>query len=169
MPARKRKAPAEPGPTPLRFCLHPRAGRHGEGRLVIMVSKKTNNPRTQVAYFFFARLVVRFVLLARAVLAITAFFAVRLRAVFLPARLRAGFFEAFRAVLRAVLRAVAVFALADLRVLFLAAFLAGFLAAFLVAMVRLSSSSVGSGCPVNACRNASHKRSLFVACRRLDT
>jgi hypothetical protein len=62
-------------------------------------------------------------------------------------------------------------AFADLRaVVFLAAFLAGFLfAAFLVAIVRLSSSSVGSGCPVNACRNASHKRSLFVACRRLDT
>ena len=116
--------------------------------------------------YFFARLV----LLAREVLAITAFLAVRLRAVFLVARLRAGFFATFLAalravVLRAVLRAVEVLAFADLR----AAFLAGFFAAFFVAMVRLSSSSVGSGCPVNACRNASHKRSLFVACRRLDT
>src|SRR5690242_14323741 len=116
--------------------------------------------------YFFARLV----LLAREVLAITAFLAVRLRAVFLVARLRAGFFATFlvalrAVVLRAVLRAVEVLAFADLR----AAFLAGFFAAFFVAMVRLSSSSVGSGCPVNACRNASHKRSLFVACRRLDT
>src|SRR3546814_10865202 len=53
-----------------------------------------------------------------------------------------------------------------------AAFLAaGFFAAdFLaVAIVRLSSSSVGSGCPVKACRNASTNKSLLVACRRLFT
>ena len=55
-----------------------------------------------------------------------------------------------------------------LAAVFLAAgfFAADFLA---VAIVRLSSSSVGSGCPVKACRNASTSKSLFVACRKLFT
>src|SRR6185312_14736733 len=59
-----------------------------------------------------------------------------------------------------------------LAVVFLAAFLAaGFFAAdFLaVAMVRLSSSSVGSGCPVKAWRNASTSKSLLVACLKFFT
>ena len=67
----------------------------------------------------------------------------------------------------AVLRAVFLAALAF--TVFFAAFLAGFFAAFFIAISRLSSSSVGSGCPVKACRNASHSRSLFVACLRLFT
>lgn len=67
----------------------------------------------------------------------------------------------------AVLRAVFLAALAF--TVFFAAFLAGFFAAFFIAISRLSSSSVGSDCPVKACRNASHSRSLFVACLRLLT
>src|SRR5574337_1180208 len=122
------ESPGRAGANTCNVCPRsPCAGRRRESRLVVMNAALKRTTEQPVAYFlaFFARLV----LLAREVLAITAFLAVRLRA----------------------------------------AFLAGFFAAFLVAMVRLSSSSVGSGCPVNACRNASHRRSLFVACRRLDT
>src|SRR5262249_62123649 len=68
----------------------------------------------------------------------------------------------------AVLRAV-FFAAFAFTVFFFAAFFAVFFAAFFIAISRLSSSSVGSCCPVKACRNASHSISLFVACLRLLT
>src|SRR5579885_376844 len=122
-------------------------------------------------YFFFVFGFALDALLARAAFAITAFFAA-LRPPFFAARLRAGrFFAALRAVWRLpVLRAEAAFARAGLRLPdFFAAFLADFFAAFFMAMVRLSSSSVGSGCPVNACRNASQRRSLLLACRKFNT
>ena len=114
------------------------------------------------AYFFFAAglrtafLAVLFAVflttLARTVF-FTAFFAAFLAGFF--AAFFAGFFTAFFTA-------------------FLAAFFAGFFAAaffvaFFIAISRLSSSSVGSCCPVKACRNASHSKSLFVACLRLFT
>src|SRR5579885_379755 len=129
------------------------------------------NSSSEFPYFFFAFGLALEALLARAAFAITAFFA-DLRPPCLAPRLRAGrFFAALRAVLRLpVLRADAAFARAGLRLPdFFAAFLADFFAAFFMAMVRLSSSYVGSGCTVNACRNASQRRSLLLACRKFNT
>src|SRR5690606_6405348 len=96
-----------------------------------------------------------------------AFLAAAFLTAFLAAFFAAGFFAA--PVLRAV--AVLAFAVVFFTAFLAAAFLAGFFfaAAFFIAISRLSSSSVGSGCPVKACRNASHSRLLLVAWRRLAT
>src|SRR5574337_1123298 len=139
----KRSVPAKPGRRLLEV-LSPRWAPRGEKSMACLIVGCRVSP-----YFFafaFAVLVAFTTLAGAAFLAAAffgaAFFATFFTAAFLAA---AGFLAA--------------------------AFFAGFLAAdFLaVAMVRLSSSSVGSGCPVKACRNASTNTSLLVACRRLFT
>src|SRR5574337_519097 len=175
----KRSVPAKPGRRLLEV-LSPRWAPRGEKSMACLIVGCCVSP-----YFFalvFAVLVAFTTLAGAAFLAAAffgaAFFATFFTAAFLAA---AGFLAA--AFLAAGFLAAAFLAAGFLATGFLAAafFTAGFLAAaflaagffaadFLaVAMVRLSSSSVGSGCPVKACRNASTNKSLFVACRRLFT
>src|SRR6185437_7862360 len=125
------------------------------------------------AYFLVVLLVLlvltAFTTLAAAGFLAAAFFAAGFLATFFAVVFfaAAGFLATFFAAgLRAVFFAAAFLTAGFLAAVFLAAFLAaGFFAAdFLaVAMVRLSSSSVGSGCPVKAWRNASTSKSLLVA------